>query len=97
MRLVVPTDFEILRKLSDGRRNNAINIAAEIDRNRSYVNTRLPILADFNLVERVGPGSNSGLYVITARGIIVAESQQEYEDDRVDFEAFINDLVANEE
>lgn len=97
MRLVVPTDFEILRKLSDGRRNNAINIAAEIDRNRSYVNTRPPILADFNLVERVGPGSNSGLYVITARGIIVAESQQEYEDDRVDFEAFINDLVANEE
>lgn len=89
MRLVFPTDFEILRALSDGRRNNAINIAAEIDRNRSYINTRLPILADFNLVERVGPGSNSGLYFVTEKGKIVAECQEQYEDDSVDFEAFV--------
>ena len=97
MRLTVPTDFEILGVLSDGRRNNAINIAAELDRNRSYINTRLPVLADFNLIERVGPGTNSGLYVITEKGKIAAENQEAYEDDSIDFESFIQDRLADKE
>lgn len=97
MRLTVPTDFEILGALSDGRRNNAINIAVELDRNRSYINTRLPVLADYNLIERVGPASNSGLYVITEKGEIVAEHQEAYEDDSIDFETFIQERLADEE
>lgn len=89
MRLIVPTDFEILRALADGRRNNAVNLAYELDRNRSYINTRLPVLADYGLIERVGPAPNSGLYAVTERGVVAAESQAAYEDDEVDFEALI--------
>ena len=95
IRLTVPTDFEILGALSDEKRNNAINIAAELDRNRSYINTRLPVLADFGLIERVGPASNSGLYVITKKGRIVAEHQKSYEDESVNFESFIQDRLAD--
>ena len=93
MRLTVPTDFEILRAFSDGKRNNAINIAVQLDRNRSYINTRLPVLADFGLLERVGPATNSGLYAITKKGEVVAEHQDVYKDDSTDFEAFIQDRL----
>lgn len=89
MRLIVPTDFEILRALADGRRNNAVNLAHELDRNRSYINTRLPVLADYELIERVGPAPNSGLYAITERGAVAADNQAAYEDDDVDFDALI--------
>ena len=54
MRLTVPTDFDILDALTDGERNNAANLAYLLDRDRSYINTRLPVLADYGLVERVG-------------------------------------------
>lgn len=97
MRLTLPTDFDILRALSDEKRNNAINIASKLDRNRSYINTRLPVLADFGLLERVGPASNSGLYVITEKGKLVAEHQEAYEDDSIDFEIFIQDRLADKE
>lgn len=86
MKLAVPTDFEILAALSDGRRNNAVNISHEIDKNRAYINTRLPVLADYELVERVGPAPNSGLYVITEKGQAALEHREAYENDDEDFE-----------
>lgn len=89
MRLIVPTDFEILRAFADGRRNNAVNLAHKLDRNRSYINTRLPVLADYELIERVGPAPNSGLYAITERGAVAADNQAAYEDDDIDFDALI--------
>lgn len=95
MRLTIPTDFEILEALSDGKRNNAVNIAAMLDRNRSYINTRLPVLTDYGLVERVGPAPNSGLYVITERGQVAARNREAYEDDDVDFDAVIEAELAD--
>lgn len=89
MKLAVPTDFEILSALSDQKRNNAVNLAALLDKNRSYINTRLPVLADYQLVERVGPAPNSGLYEITELGTLAAEHQDVYEEGDVDFEAFL--------
>ena len=68
MRLVDPTDFQILEALSDGRRNVAANIAIELDKDRAYLNTRLPELEDYGLIERIGPAQNSGLYEITDEG-----------------------------
>jgi hypothetical protein len=68
MRLVEPTDFEILDALADGKRNNAANLAVELDTNRAYINTRLPELADHDLLDKIGPSEQSGLYVITERG-----------------------------
>ena len=46
MKLAVPTDFDILDALSDGRRNTAVNLSHILNKNRSYINTRLPVLAD---------------------------------------------------
>ncbi|MFB6120428.1 MAG: ArsR family transcriptional regulator [Halobacteriaceae archaeon] len=89
MRLVVPTDFEILEALAEGGRNNAANLAYELDRDRSYINTRLPILADYDLVERIGPAPNSGLYEITARGERAVEHRDVYPEDESEFEALL--------
>lgn len=93
MKLAVPTDFDILEALSDGRRNNAVNLAHELDRNRAYINTRLPILADYELVERVGPAPNSGLYVITEKGRVVAENRTKYRSEDVDFEQEVERIL----
>lgn len=93
MKLVVPTDFEILQALSDGRRNNAVNIAAELDKNRSYINTRLPVLEDFGLVQSVGPSPNSGLYEITPRGHAALKYRQSYGDD--EFEELVESEVTS--
>lgn len=89
MRLTVPTDFDILDAFADGRRNNAANLAHELDRNRSYINTRLPVLADYGLLERVGPAPKSGLYSITEKGLIAAEHREKYRTDGVDFDALV--------
>ena len=89
MRLVQPTDFDILEVLSDGKRNNAINIAVALDAKRPYINTRLPALLDYGLVDRVGPASNSGLYVITERGRRALEHRALYGRDDGNFESHI--------
>lgn len=97
MKLTVPTDFEILHALSDGKRNNASNLSHQLEKNRSYINTRLPVLADYGLVERVGPAPNSGLYVITEKGKVVSELQDEYEDRRTEFEELVDERLAERE
>jgi len=67
MRLVTPTDFDILEALDDGYRNNAVNLAEILGRDRQYINTRLPALLDYGLVERIGPADNSGLGCMRSR------------------------------
>lgn len=94
MKLTAPTDFDILEALSDGKRNNAVNLAHLLDKNRAYVNTRLPILADYGLVERVGPAPNSGLYVITEKGRAVLQNRSKYREDGVDFDAEVEETLA---
>ena len=93
MKLVEPTDFEVLDALSDGKRNTAANVAAILDRNRSYINTRLPVLADYGLVKRVGPAPNSGLYAITERGKAALKHRDSYQDDDADFEARLDSEI----
>lgn len=89
MKLAFPTDFDVLEALSDGKRNTAANIAIEIDRDRAYINTRLPVLADHDLIERIGPSENSGLYEITPKGVATLQNRDDYRDDSVDFEALV--------
>lgn len=93
MKLASPTDFDVLEALSDGKRNTAANIAIEIDRDRAYINTRLPLLADHGLLERIGPAPNSGLYEITEKGRAVLDHRAEYHDDDVDFEALVESSI----
>ncbi|MEF8772792.1 ArsR family transcriptional regulator [Halodesulfurarchaeum sp.] len=87
MRLAEPTDFDILEALANGRRNTAANLSYILDKDRSYINTRLPILADYTLVERVGPAPNSGLYEITERGTEVIDIRDSAKDPEIDFDA----------
>lgn len=87
MRLAEPTDFEILEALADGKRNTAANLSYILDKDRSYINTRLPILADYSLVDRVGPAPNSGLYEITKRGTEVIDIRDSAMDPEIDFDA----------
>lgn len=89
MKLASPTDFDILDALSDGKRNTAANLAIELDRDRAYINTRLPILADYGLIERIGPAPNSGLYEITDKGRAALKHRDAYRDDDRDFEALL--------
>lgn len=89
MRLVQPTDFDILEQLVDGRRNIAANIALELNKDRAYINTRLPELEDYGLVTRIGPASESGLYEITETGKSAVKFQDQYNDPEVDFASII--------
>lgn len=93
MRLAEPTDFEILEALTDGKRNTAANLSYILDKDRSYINTRLPILADYKLVERVGPAPNSGLYEITERGVEVIDIRETAAEPEVDFDARLADRM----
>lgn len=90
MKLVYPTDFEILEVMANdnGRRNVAPNIAATLNKDRAYLNTRLPELEDYSLLTKVGPASDSGLYEITSKGMLVVEHQDRYHETE-DFEEFI--------
>lgn len=94
MNLVNPTDFEVLAFLDARGRNNAINIAAGLGRDRSYINTRLRQLAQQGLVERVGPAPNSGLYEITELGRTALEHRDAYRDPDRDFEALVERSVS---
>jgi predicted transcriptional regulator len=77
MKLVDPTDFEILKTLQGGR-NVATNVAAELDQDRAYMNTRMPQLHDHGLVDKIGPAANSGLYELTDRGRTAIACQEQY-------------------
>jgi predicted transcriptional regulator len=94
--LVEPTDFEILEYLAVEGRNNAVNIAVALDRNREYMNTRLGTLARYGCVRRVGPAENSGLYEITEKGEAALEHREAQLDPNADFEALVEAEVENE-
>ena len=79
MKLVDPTDFELLEALRDGR-NIAANIALEIDQDRAYLNTRLPELEAYGLVKKIGPAPNSGLYELNRRGQAALTHREEYQE-----------------
>jgi hypothetical protein len=89
MKLQRPTDFLILNHLTEEGRNVAVNLALEIDKSRSHVNVRLPVLEDYDLVEKIGPAENSGLYQITGKGQVTAAYEDEYGKEGVDFDALV--------
>jgi predicted transcriptional regulator len=80
MKLTQPTDFELLTALDEYGRNVAANLSIHLDRDRAYLNTRLPQLADYGLVRRVGPSENAGLYEITDRGRAALQYQSQYDE-----------------
>lgn len=91
VRLKRPTDFEILGRYLDGENDNAANTAEALGRKRTYINTRLPELDDYGLLEKVGPSPNSGLYRITPAGVAAYRLRDEYSSD--DFEEQVEALA----
>ncbi|WP_331232735.1 hypothetical protein [Natronorarus salvus] len=89
--LLRDVDFDILEELSDGRRNVGANIAGLTDWERSYVNQRLPHLADYRLVRRIGPSEKSGLYEITPRGLAVLELKDVHDHRSPEFEDVVDE------
>jgi len=79
MKLTQPTDFDILEALKEHGRNVAANLAEHLDRDRAYLNTRMPYLLDHGVVARIGPANNSGLYEITDRGRAVLQYRDQYD------------------
>lgn len=91
MKLVDPTDFDVLEVFEDGR-NVATNVADELGHDRAYLNTRLPHLQDHGLLEKVGPAANSGLYELTDRGQAALGARDQYDDVGPDgFAALVED------
>ena len=88
MKLRQPTDFLILRELEDKGRNVATNLSAHTGKSRKNINTRLPVLEDYDLVEKIGPAERSGLYEITTLGKKALVYQDQY-DEVDDFEGLI--------
>ena len=94
MRLTQPTDFEILEALDRHGRNVATNLALHLDRDRAYLNTRMPHLLDHGLIEKVGPAESSGLYELTDRGRVALNHRDEYEEIGPDrFQTVVEDSV----
>jgi predicted transcriptional regulator len=94
MRLRQPTDFLILEALHTYGRNVATNLAKVTGKSRKNVNNRLPVLADYGLVRKVGPAERSGLYEITDSGTIAIELREQY-DGTDEFEALIERRLEN--
>lgn len=88
VKLRQPTDFLILEALEDKGRNVATNLAAHTGKSRKNINTRLPVLEDYGLVEKIGPAERSGLYEITSMGKAALVYQDQY-DEVDDFEDLI--------
>lgn len=82
VKLTRPTDFEILESFSDGEQDVGVNVATALDRDRSYINTRIPQLHDYELLEYVGPAERSGVYRITSRGVAALALREEYDSGR---------------
>ena len=79
MRLRRPTDFLILEALHSYGRNVAPNLALITGKSRKNVNNRLPVLADYGLVMKIGPSDRSGLYEITEQGRVALRLRDEYD------------------
>lgn len=96
MKLKRPTDFLILECFAAEGRNIGANIALVIEKKRSYVNTRLPMLEAYGLIRKIGPSERSGLYEITALGEVALENREAYGDDEVDFDKLIEQELAQQ-
>lgn len=96
MKLRRPTDFLILDALRTHGRNVATNLAELTGKSRKNINTRLPVLADYGLVQKIGPADRSGLYEITDEGERALTYSDRY-DDVDDFERLVEQPIARED
>lgn len=94
MRLRQPTDFMILEALFAYGRNVATNLAEVTGKSRKNINNRLPMLADYGLVRKIGPADRSGLYEITEKGKVALKHRDQY-DSADDFGQLVEDATGS--
>ncbi|WP_290819282.1 ArsR family transcriptional regulator [Halovivax sp.] len=94
MRLRRPTDFLLLEALAERGRNVAPNLTHHTGKSRKNINTRLPVLDDYGLVDKVGPAESSGLYELTELGEAALAHRDSY-GQVDDFEALIEGAEAD--
>lgn len=94
MKLRQPTDFRILEALEETGRNVATNLEHHTDKSRKNINTRLPVLADYGLVRKIGPAERSGLYELTDRGRAALRHRELYEEDPDAFDERVEAIPA---
>ena len=92
IKLYRPTDFFVLESLEEHSRNVAPDVAHHTGKSRKNNNTRLPVLADYGLVTKIGPADTSNLYDITERGSVVLELRDRYENGP-DFEQLVEERL----
>ena len=81
VKLVVPTDFDVLEAMSDGKRQTAPNLAELTGNSSRYMNNRLAALAGAGYVEKVGPSDSSKMYAITEKCERALEHRDLYDHD----------------
>ena len=95
LKLVEPTDFEILEAMSDGKRHTAGHLGILLDRDSTYMSNRLTQLLDYDLVERV---KETTMYEITERGKVALDLRSEYSRDaRKEFDNLVDEELARRE
>lgn len=78
------------------RQKRRPNLATIIDKSRENINNRLPILADYGLVRKIGPSDRSGLYELTEKGERALSNADRY-DEIDDFEKLLEDSTLDVE
>jgi DNA-binding transcriptional ArsR family regulator len=78
VRLVDPTDFEILERMRDGERYTGEYLASLLDKRGQYMNNRLASLRSNGLVTRV---DDSKMHIITDNGRAALELRERYSHD----------------
>jgi len=79
VRLVVPTDFEILEVLAGGQRENPKNLGTLLSKENNYMAKRLRALEGHGLVEEI---HDSTMFVITAKGRAALHLRSQYDHSR---------------
>jgi predicted transcriptional regulator len=79
LKLTDPTDFDILSFMNDGKRHQPPEIAAAIGHKDQYVRNRISNLRGLGLVENI---PNSSMYVLTEKGRVTLDLQDQYDHSR---------------
>ena len=93
MDLEQPTDFLLLEALHSYGRNVGQNLAQMANEEASEVENRLAVLTSENLVTKIGPVDEAGLYEITERGRVALRLRDDY-GVVDDFEGLVNQHLA---
>ena len=94
MRLVEPTDFEILDQMDDQQRYTPGYLAELLAKDSTHMSNRLGQMRGYGLVERVG---GSTMHVITERGKAALQLRDESDHERAQsFGEWVEELAARD-